>query len=145
MKKIILSILVVAAISFTSCKNDAKKEVKTIDSTVSKEMATTDVSFGVRGNCGMCKNTIEKAAKSVKAVTSVTWNVDKKRIDVTYYNKRATAKTIHNAIAASGYDTDQVAGNEDAYNNLPGCCKYDHEMEMNQSKEIEEDHSSHKH
>ena len=40
--------------------------------------------------------------------------------------------SIHNAIAASGYDTEKVFGNLDAYNSLPGCCQYDHEMEMNQ-------------
>jgi mercuric ion binding protein len=26
-----------------------------------------------------------------------------------------------------------VAGSEEAYEGLPGCCKYDHEMMMNQS------------
>jgi hypothetical protein len=38
---------------------------------------------------------------------------------------------IHKAIATSGYDTEKMAGNEEAYENLPGCCKYDHDMEMN--------------
>ena len=38
---------------------------------------------------------------------------------------------IHTAIAASGYDTEKVAGSEAAYKDLPGCCKYDHEMVMN--------------
>ena len=28
---------------------------------------------------------------------------------------------IHKAIAASGYDTEKVAGSEEAYKNLPGC------------------------
>ena len=53
---------------------------------------------------------------------------------------------IHNAIAASGYDTEKVAGNEEAYDGLPGCCKYDHNMAMNQSGEIKaDDHSNHDH
>ena len=38
---------------------------------------------------------------------------------------------IHKAIAASGYDTEKVLGNLEAYNNLPGCCQYDHSMVMN--------------
>ena len=42
--------------------------------------------------------------------------------------------SIHEAIALSGYDTDKVSGNLDTYNNLPGCCQYDHEMKMNLSK-----------
>jgi len=28
-------------------------------------------------------------------------------------------------------------GNLDAYNSLPGCCQYDHEMEMNQVTKTE--------
>ena len=44
---------------------------------------------------------------------------------------------IHNSIAAAGYDTQNVAGNEEAYSNLPGCCKYDQEMIMNQSSAVE--------
>ena len=37
----------------------------------------TDLSFGVRGNCGMCKSTIEKAANRVDGVASANWDVDK--------------------------------------------------------------------
>jgi hypothetical protein len=44
---------------------------------------------------------------------------------------------IHNAIAASGYDTEKVVGDLEAYDGLPGCCKYDHAMDMNQSGETE--------
>jgi mercuric ion binding protein len=43
---------------------------------------------------------------------------------------------IHTAIAASGYDTEKVAGSEAAYKDLPGCCKYDHEMVMNVATEM---------
>jgi len=34
-------------------------------------------SYGVRGNCGICKNTIEKAANSVEGVTTANWDKDK--------------------------------------------------------------------
>ena len=145
MKKVILSIAVIAAMTLTSCKNEAKKEVKMETTEVSKEMAATDVTFGVRGNCGMCKSTIEKAAKSVDGVANATWDVDQKKIDVSYDESKTDAMTIHNAIAASGYDTEKVAGNLDAYSSLPGCCKYDHDMEMNMTIEPKEDHSNHKH
>ncbi|MGY2275995.1 hypothetical protein, partial [Pseudomonas azotoformans] len=61
MKKVILSVAVIAAMGLTSCKNETKKVEETTATEVSKEIAMTDLSFGVRGNCGMCKNTIEKA------------------------------------------------------------------------------------
>ncbi|MEE9407682.1 MAG: heavy-metal-associated domain-containing protein [Polaribacter sp.] len=144
MKKVILSIVLIAAITFTSCKNEAKKETKTMTTEVSKEIATTNLSFGVRGNCGMCKSTIEKAANNVDGVASAIWNVDKKKIDVSFDDAKTDAMAIHKAIAASGYDTEKIAGSEESYNGLPGCCKYDHEMVMNQSVEKnEEDHSDH--
>ena len=134
MKNVILSVAVLMTIGLTSCKNEAKKETKTT-TVVSKEIAMTGISFGVRGNCGMCKTTIEKAANSVEGVANATWNVDKKKIDVSFDDSKTTTMAIHKAIAASGYDTEKVAGSEDAYNGLPGCCKYDHEMAMNLSGE----------
>lgn len=146
MKKVILSIAVIAAMAFTSCKNEAKKETKTISTEVSKEIVLADLTFGVRGNCGMCKSTIEKAANSVEGVASATWDVDKKKVDVSFDDNKTAAMTIHKAIAASGYDTEKVAGSEEAYKGLPGCCKYDHEMAMNQAGEVKEDaHSGHNH
>src|SRR5690606_41105676 len=103
-----------------------------------------DLSFGVRGNCGMCKKTIEKAANSVDGVASAIWDVDKKKIDVSFDDTKTDAMTIHKAIAASGYDTEKMAGHEDAYKNLPGCCQYDHDMMMNQSGDLKsDDHSKH--
>jgi copper chaperone CopZ len=147
MKRVILSIAVIAALGLTSCKNETKKETETTTTTeMSKVMAMTELSFGVRGNCGMCKNTIEKAANRVEGVASANWDVDKKKIDVSFDDTKTDAMAIHKAIAASGYDTEKVAGDEEAYNGLPGCCKYDHEMAMNQSGETKsDDHSNHDH
>ena len=146
MKKVILSVAVIAALGLTSCKNETKKETETTTTEMSKDMAMTDLSFGVRGNCGMCKNTIEKAANGVEGVASANWDVDKKKIDVSFDDTKTDAMAIHKAIAASGYDTEKVAGDEEAYKNLPGCCQYDHDMMMNQSGEEEsDDHSNHDH
>jgi copper chaperone CopZ len=146
MKKVILSVAVIAAMGLTSCNGQTKKEKATTTTEVSKDMAMSDITFGVRGNCGMCKKTIEKAANGVQGVSSANWDVEKKKIDVSYDDTKTNAMSIHNAIAASGYDTEKVSGSEEAYKNLPGCCQYDHEMMMNQSgEEKAEDHSSHDH
>jgi copper chaperone CopZ len=131
MKKVILSIAVIVAIGLTSCKNETKQENKSTTE-MSSDMAMADISFGVRGNCGMCKKTIEKAANKVEGVANATWDVDKKKIDVSFDDAKTDAMAIHKAIAASGYDTKKVLGSEDAYKNLPICCKYEHDMEMNQ-------------
>ena len=136
MKNIILIFIFLIAISFTSCSNKSKNNTTTI-SKDSKEVAMKDISFGVRGNCGMCKTTIEKAATSLDGVSAATWDIDKKTILVSYDDSNTDELAIHNAIAASGYDTEKVLGNLDAYDNLPGCCQYDHEMEMNQVTKTE--------
>ena len=136
MKKVILTLAVIAAIGLTSFKKAVNKEVESVKTTVvSNEMQMTDLSFGVRGNCGMCKNTIEKAVNSLEGISNVNWDVEKKNIDVSFDETKTNEMAIHNAIAASGYDTEKLAGNEDAYKGLPGCCQYDHEMAMNKAVE----------
>lgn len=124
----------IAAILFVGCKNENKEAEATEPATeeVSAEIAMADLSFGVRGNCGMCKSTIEKAANAVEGVGEANWDVDRKKIDVSFDPSKTDEMAIHNAIAASGYDTEKVAGSEEAYNNLPQCCQYDHDMAMNQ-------------
>jgi len=139
MKKVILSIAVIGAMGLTSCNGQTKKETETTQSEMAKEMAMSDITFGVRGNCAMCKKTIEKAANGVQGVANAIWDVDKKKIDVSFDDTKTEAMAIHKAIAASGYDTEKVSGSEDAYNSLASCCQYDHEMAMNQSGEIKED------
>jgi len=136
MKNIILSFIFLLAISLTSCSNKSKNQTSTT-SEVSKEITQKEISFGVRGNCGMCKTTIEKAATNLDGVSSASWNVDQKTIVVSYDSSSMNEMSIHDAIAASGYDTEKVLGNLDAYNSLPGCCQYDHEMEMNQGTKTE--------
>src|SRR5690606_31469048 len=159
MKKMILSMAVIMAMVFTGCKTENKEENKEKDATSeveeTGEVAMNVASFGVRGNCTMCKSTIEKAAMSVEGVSKAEWHVDKKRIDVNYDDTKADVMDVHRAIAASGYDTDKIGGNEEAYKELPSCCQYDHEMkmslseeekkEMKEMKEGEEGHEGHDH
>ncbi|WP_223550824.1 heavy-metal-associated domain-containing protein [Aestuariivivens sp. NBU2969] len=146
MKRVILSAALIVTMVFTSCKNESKKEVDTTTTEVSTEIAMTELSFGVRGNCGMCKKTIEKAANSVEGVATANWDKDKKKIDVAFDGSKTDEMAVHNAIAASGYDTEKVLGSEEAYNNLPGCCQYDHTMLMNQTGENKEaDSTIHEH
>lgn len=131
MKKIIFSFIFFLAICLTSCN----KSTNNTSTKISEN--TKEITFGVRGNCGMCKKTIEKAANSLEGVSSAVWNIDQKSIIVSYDTINTNVIDIHKAIAASGYDTEKVLGNVEAYNSLPGCCQYDHDMEMNQTAEQE--------
>jgi len=146
MKKVILSVAIIATIGLVSCKSDSKKNITNTEQTVTKEIAMTSATFGVRGNCGMCKQTIEKAANSVEGLESAEWNGSKKEVNVSFDDTKTNLNAIHKAIANSGYDTDKIMGNLESYNNLPGCCQYDHNMEMSiKSDPKVNDHSNQDH
>ncbi|MBL6647903.1 MAG: heavy-metal-associated domain-containing protein [Flavobacteriaceae bacterium] len=91
------------------------------------ELMGTETTFGVKGNCKMCKKTIETAALSLDGVHKAVWDVETKQIDLVYDDQFVELMTIHNTIAASGYSTELVDLNQEAYDNLPLCCQYDPE------------------
>ncbi|MFN0012972.1 MAG: heavy-metal-associated domain-containing protein [Saprospiraceae bacterium] len=86
---------------------------------------TQTAQFQVWGNCGMCKRTIETAAKGMSGIQSANWNMDTHQFTVVFDPAQTGVDKVHLAIAAAGYDTDVVKGNDEAYSNLPGCCQYD--------------------
>lgn len=80
--------------------------------------------FKVWGNCGMCKKTIEKSLR-IDGVKKVNWDVKTKEITVSFDPKKTNLKTIQEAVCNAGYDNDGCKGNDEAYNKLHSCCKYD--------------------
>lgn len=77
----------------------------------------------VWGNCGMCKKTIETAAKKGGALTA-DWNKETKMLSFTV-DAGSSSQKVQESIAAAGYDTRDFTGSNEAYEKLPGCCKYD--------------------
>lgn len=115
----------IATVTYKSGKNTDKALKEAIEKLGFKaEIKGEALSFGVNGNCEMCKNKIETAALGVKGVTFAYWNQDKKQVLVVF-NEPANLEQIHNAIATVGYDTDMVKADDEVYNNLHHCCKYD--------------------
>ena len=53
----------------------------------------------VWGNCGMCKNNIEKAAKFGGAVTA-NWNMDTKILNVSYNSSKSNYQKILNLFSS---------------------------------------------
>lgn len=81
-------------------------------------------SFQVSGNCGMCKNTIEKAAKKAGA-SEASWDKDSKTLTVTYNSSSTNTAKIQSSVARAGYDNAGAKGDDAAYEKLPACCHYD--------------------
>lgn len=108
--------------------NDSKITYENAEKIV--ELMGNETSFGVKGNCGMCKKTIETAALSLSGVTNADWDKQTKQIKLKYDPQIVDLMSIHQAIANSGYGTELVENNMDSYDNLPLCCKYDPKMNI---------------
>ena len=124
--------LLISVLTVVSCMNNKQPEVKVIEvpATKTAEIIKSDVTFGVRGNCGMCKSTIESATMSVEGVDTASWSMESKMISInvsTEINDQFI-NDIHNAIAKSGYDTELSTAVDEDYDKLPMCCKYNREM-----------------
>jgi copper chaperone CopZ len=99
----------------------------------------------VNGNCGMCKTRIEKAAKSLKGVSSADWDSETKIMEVSYDDIKASTQQIQTAIAMAGHDTDLFSANDKKYAELPGCCQYqrnENRNKMNHEMKIESNQQS---
>jgi|TARA_Y100000385_G_C13043906_1_gene616570 periplasmic mercuric ion binding protein len=111
MKTIIALIAISTLISCSSIKNGE----------VSKEIET----FGVQGNCGMCKATIEKSLQDVPGIYWSEWDIDSQEVTVKFDSKKISLDNIQSRIAKVGYDNNSHRANEEVYNSLPACCKYE--------------------
>ena len=82
--------------------------------------------LSVKGNCDECKERIENSA-DIKGVKNCVWDETKQAVSVTYDSKKVSLQQIEKAIAKSGHETTHEKADTKAYNDLPSCCKYQHE------------------
>lgn len=78
----------------------------------------------VLGNCGMCKDRIEKAAISVKGVKYASWDIPSGQLRLVYNGLKTNLDSIEKQIAASGHDSEQHKAIVEIYDQLPACCQY---------------------
>jgi len=89
-----------------------------------------DVEITVLGNCGMCKDRIERAAYTVRGVRQASWDVDEKKLTLSYRSDRTDLETIERAIAKVGHDTENFLADEETHANLHTCCVYPRDPEL---------------
>lgn len=87
--------------------------------------------FRVYGNCGMCKTKIEKAALGTPGVMKADWDVEANQLTIVYKTKKVTLEEVQKNIAAIGYDTDDFRAEDEVYENLHHCCKYERPEKKN--------------
>lgn len=91
---------------------------------LSTVMQMEEKAIKVSGNCDMCKERIETAAKSVAGVSLAAWNPETKMLQVKYDASKTNSDNIQKAIAKVGHDTEKYRAPNEAYKKLPECCLY---------------------
>lgn len=87
-------------------------------------LAQSTTTIGVRGNCGMCKETIEKTAMTVMGVNSAKYDLETETLTVET-DENFDEMNLHLSITSVGYDTDEMEASTSSYDQLPACCQYD--------------------
>lgn len=88
-----------------------------------KSLETTK--FKVYGECGMCKDRIERAARSVNGVVMANWNAESQELMLKYLPGKTDKTEIQKAVTAVGHDTDSLRATDESYDQLHTCCKYE--------------------
>lgn len=108
-----ICIVALMTLAFSSCKNEAQPEVKTVEVEVSeKDVAQTldpnatyaKVEFSIDGmTCAMgCAKTIEKKMAKMEGVKSAKVDFDKRLAMVEYDEAKVTPKSLEEAVAKVG-------------------------------------------
>lgn len=81
------------------------------------------VTIPVSGVCGMCKDRIESAAKTVTGISKAEYSINTQTLTVktkATFNKQ----NLVNALLAVGHDADGQKANDEVYEKLDACCHY---------------------
>lgn len=121
---IFLSLLLAGGSMFAvSCGQQNSSETQKEAAEEAENESVETVEFFVRGNCEMCKERIETAFKNVDGVNKATWSIQTSMAEVSFDNTIATEEDFHHAAAHAGHRTENVNADEEAYSDLPPCCK----------------------
>ena len=126
-------VLVFAAFAWAGddcCGSKAEKtgDMKAQACEVAEGVACEAVSVPT-AQCGMCEATIRKAVQGVEGVSMVKVDAEKNTAHVHFDKSKTSLNQVEQAIAAAGYDANDVERNEQAHANLPKCCQYDKDSE----------------
>ncbi len=73
--------------------------------------------------CGMCQETIQETLESMDGVQKAHVNLNEEKVLVKFDPEKQDLSALRSAIAAVGYQADDVPADESVYQDLPGCCK----------------------
>ncbi|HZL08456.1 MAG TPA: efflux RND transporter periplasmic adaptor subunit [Prolixibacteraceae bacterium] len=109
----------------TESKNSENKVNSAMDKKDVSKMANMETRMiKVSGNCDLCKERIETAAKSVSGVMTADWSAEKQMLNVEFDPNKTNSDSIQKAIAQVGHDTEKHKASDKVYEELPECCLY---------------------
>lgn len=88
-----------------------------------QEKGIKEIVIQTSAQCGMCKDRIEKEMAFTKGVKYASLDLETKELTIRYKESKTTAEDVRKAVAAVGYDADDVPADVKAYEALPPCCK----------------------
>lgn len=83
------------------------------------------INIKVYGNCSMCKERIENAAKTQEGVINVNWDSDSQTLHLSYNADILDPMDVEKAVAAVGHDTENQRAPDEVYEKLHACCLYE--------------------
>lgn len=115
------SLVLILFIAFFSVENSHALDKK--EKGENKEKNEAKATITTSAQCNMCKKSIEQKVLSISGVSKATLSIGNKELKVKYNSSKTNLENIKKAIAAIGYDADNISADKNAYNNLPACCK----------------------
>jgi mercuric ion binding protein len=92
------------------------------------EAQVATVAIQTSAVCGTCKKTLETAMKGTEGVSFSKLDLGNKVLTVEYDPALTNPDAIRQAVAATGYDADDVPMVQEAHDKLPACCQKDSGM-----------------
>lgn len=111
------------------CLYDRIGETDSIDDVIPTEDTShlETETIRVRGNCEMCKETIENAVAEMPSAKGE-WNINTKVLNVQFDPKQTDFKSIMKNVARVGYDNELYLADDKVYNSVASCCLYDRDL-----------------
>jgi len=75
--------------------------------------------------CGMCEKRVIENMAFEKGVKKIKVDLETKIVTITFNTEKTDKEKLKKALTKIGYDADELAANEKAYQKLPPCCKKD--------------------
>ena len=83
--------------------------------------------FKIYGKLGCVMKSQQKQLNLVDGVIHLKWNSKTKIAKIKYDSDKTSLDKVQKKIASVGYDTEKYKVDDEVYNNLHYCCKYDRE------------------